>query len=261
MQPLPLPQIHSNDLLRTVIYPDSDDPADLSGNGSDGVYDRGIPGTGTDIGILGGIQITRTAKMSSCPRNSHTRINNILTEHDVPLEIDPPHLLLKRGDISIVSSDSDTAASDGSGHVYRRGVELGRGAFGVVYRVTRTTSVADFEFAMKVLDPSRFIENQERSIARFRREIGILKQIQHRAIVTYIDAGVDPNGKPYVLMPLIEGSNLREAMLGREIGQVLQTFAEILSGLEYVHSLNIIHRDLKPSNVLVRASDNQPMRD
>ena len=112
---------------------------------------------------------------------------------------------------------------------------------------------------MKVLDPSRFVENQERFIARFRREIGILKQIQHRAIVTYIDAGVDQDGKPYVLMPLIEGSNLREAMLGREIGQVLQTFVEILSGLEYVHSLNIIHRDLKPSNVLVRASDNQPI--
>ena len=29
-----------NDLLRAVIYPDSDDPTDLSGSGSDGIYDR-----------------------------------------------------------------------------------------------------------------------------------------------------------------------------------------------------------------------------
>jgi len=34
------PEIYRNDLLRAVIYPDSDDPADLSGNGADGTYDR-----------------------------------------------------------------------------------------------------------------------------------------------------------------------------------------------------------------------------
>ena len=34
------PLIYRNDLLRAVIYPDSDDPADLSGNGADGTYDR-----------------------------------------------------------------------------------------------------------------------------------------------------------------------------------------------------------------------------
>ncbi len=34
------PQIYRNDLLRAVIYPDSDDPAALDGNGTDGVYDR-----------------------------------------------------------------------------------------------------------------------------------------------------------------------------------------------------------------------------
>ena len=34
------PQIYRNDLLRAVIYPDSDDPTDLSGNGTDGDYDR-----------------------------------------------------------------------------------------------------------------------------------------------------------------------------------------------------------------------------
>ena len=34
------PLIYRNDLLRAVIYPDSDDPADLSGNGADGIYDR-----------------------------------------------------------------------------------------------------------------------------------------------------------------------------------------------------------------------------
>ncbi len=34
------PLIYRNDLLRAVIYPDSDDPTTLDGNGTDGVYDR-----------------------------------------------------------------------------------------------------------------------------------------------------------------------------------------------------------------------------
>ena len=34
------PNIYRADLLRAVIYPDSDDPTDLSGNGTDGIYDR-----------------------------------------------------------------------------------------------------------------------------------------------------------------------------------------------------------------------------
>ena len=34
------PEIYRNDLLRAVVYPDSDDPTTLDGNGTDGVYDR-----------------------------------------------------------------------------------------------------------------------------------------------------------------------------------------------------------------------------
>jgi serine/threonine protein kinase len=90
-------------------------------------------------------------------------------------------------------------------------------------------------------------------------KINILKQLQHRAIVAYIEAGIDWDGKPYILMPLIEGVNLREAVAGHDLQTILQVFAEILMALDYAHSLNIIHRDLKPSNILVRSSDHQPI--
>lgn len=189
----------------------------------------------------------------------HTRINAILAEYDVPLTIDPPYLLRKRGDISVAEGNVNASSDDESVPLYQRGVELGRGGFGVVYKVTRSTSIAEFDFAMKVLDPSPFLENRERAIKRFQREINILKQVQHRAIVPYIDAGVDQDEKPYVLMPLIDGVNLRDALFGRSLEQVLGTFSEVLSGLEYAHSMNIIHRDLKPSNILVRNSDGQPV--
>ena len=191
---------------------------------------------------------------------SFAYINKLLSQHEIPLIINPPKLVLKRGDASVVESEaSNTTGGLDSGHVYLKGDELGRGGYGIVYKVTRKTSVADFEFAMKVLDPSPFNEDLDRALARFRREIKILKQLQHRAIVAYIEAGVDWDGKPYILMPLIEGLNLREAVAGHDLKTILQVFAEILMALDYAHSLDIIHRDLKPSNILVRSSDNQPI--
>jgi len=187
-------------------------------------------------------------------------VNKILARHDVPLVVDPPSLMLKRGDVEVVpSAEDDESRRREAGHVYVQGDELGRGGYGIVYRVSRQTTVADFEFAMKVLDPSPFNENVERSLARFRREIAILKRLQHRSIMPYIEAGIDRDGRPYILMPLIEGLDLHKALSARDLPTVIQAFREILQGLEYAHSLDIVHRDLKPSNVIVRASDQQPI--
>lgn len=184
-------------------------------------------------------------------------LNTILIKYDVPLIIDPPELKLKSGDIVLgaPAEDVDTPLH-GS---YTRGEQLGKGGFGVVYRVTRTTTVGEFDFAMKVLDPSPFIENKERALARFKREIQVLSKLQHRGIVQHIEAGIDGDQKPYILMPLIDGVNLQDALSGVGPPQVYRAFDEILSAIDYAHGQQVLHRDLKPSNILVRSSDDQPI--
>ena len=47
-------------------------------------------------------------------------------------------------------------------------------------------------------------------------------------MVSYIEAGVDWDGKPSILMPLIEGMNLREAVAGHDLEMILHVFEEIL---------------------------------
>jgi serine/threonine protein kinase len=64
---------------------------------------------------------------------------------------------------------------------------------------------------------------------------------------------------PYILMPLLEGNNVRDALEGAKPIKVFRIFDEILYALEFAHCRGVLHRDLKPTNIIVREADEQPM--
>lgn len=187
-------------------------------------------------------------------------INNILAKHGLPLSVEPPHLRLTKDLAVVVTSDVSTTDSP-SGPVATfvlRG-EIGRGGYGVVYRATRTTAIDEFEYALKILDPSPFIVDYDKAIKRFRREVAALRALQHRSIVHYFEAGLTVENKPYVVMPLIVGRDLRTAASASDLHHALRMFVEVLTALDYAHQSDVVHRDLKPSNIIVRSSDTQPI--
>jgi predicted Ser/Thr protein kinase len=184
-------------------------------------------------------------------------VNGILMKWQVPLVVEPPNLFLREGDIEF--TPSRPAAYLSSATPFSRGPEIGRGGFGAVYRMTHETQIGEYHYAMKVLEPSSFIQNKERAEARFKREMRVLEKLQHRGIVQLLEAGLDSERKPYILMPYIDGVDLRRAMSGAKPNRVLRVFDEMLQALEFAHSKGVVHRDLKPSNVLVRSSDDQPI--
>lgn len=184
------------------------------------------------------------------------RINRILADHDVPLTIEGDTLVLTSGDIAFAPAGDPEKPSPTA---FVRGQVIGKGGFGLVYRITRKTKVGDYHFAMKVLDPSPFVEDKARAAVRFKREMQALQKLQHRGIVQFLEAGYDEEQKPYILMPYIEGSNLRDALSGAQPSTVLQTFDEILRAIAFAHDHGVVHRDLKPANILVRAADGQPI--
>lgn len=69
----------------------------------------------------------------------------------------------------------------------------------------------------------------------------------------------------HLVFELAKGGNLYQFRRSRIIWNHIDTqrvMAEILVGLEYIHSMNILHRDLKPENVLMKEeSINQEMAD
>jgi hypothetical protein len=198
------------------------------------------------------------AKEEGAKTPSHHTVNKYLERHHIPLRVNPPHLELT-ADGSVVDGGQPVASEAVTRMSFTLGDIVGSGGYGTVYRATRETSVATFEYAVKLLDPSPFVDNVEKARERFAREVTLLSSLQHRAIVTLIDAGVTSERKAYIAMPFIHGQDLRTACQTLEVSAVLDVFIEILRGLQAAHAAHIIHRDLKPTNIIVRSSDSQPI--
>lgn len=185
------------------------------------------------------------------------RLNKVLQKHDVPLRISGDRLVRVVADVVTSKTPDGNAASAVAS--FELGEQIGSGGFGVVHRATRTTSVGSFEYAIKILEPSPFLDNHEKALDRFRREIRVLGSLQHRCIIQCIEAGMTVDGRPYILMPLVVGTDLRTAASNVSLVKCLRMYLEVMHGLVYAHSKDVVHRDLKPSNVLVRGTDLQPL--
>ncbi|MEE1741977.1 serine/threonine-protein kinase [Streptomyces sp. BE147] len=136
---------------------------------------------------------------------------------------------------------------------YRLGEVLGRGGMGTVHRAAdetlgRTVAVKELRF------PSAIDEDEKRRlITRTLREAKAIARIRNNGAVTVYDV-VDEDDRPWIVMELIEGKSLAEAI--REDGTLTPRRAAevglaILDVLRSAHREGILHRDVKPSNVLI----------
>jgi serine/threonine-protein kinase len=107
--------------------------------------------------------------------------------------------------------------------------------------------------ALKVLHPH--LAEAEAFVARFRREARSAASLVHPGIVAIYDQGTWLNS-PYLVMELVDGSNLRTVLTESglpPLGKALDLISEILSAVATAHRAGIVHRDLKPENVLIAA--------
>ncbi|MFB8037699.1 serine/threonine-protein kinase [Streptomyces sp. NPDC056004] len=136
---------------------------------------------------------------------------------------------------------------------YRLGEVLGRGGMGTVWRAVdetlgRTVAVKELRF------PTAIDEDEKRRlITRTLREAKAIARIRNNGAVTVYDV-VDEDDRPWIVMELIEGKSLAEAV--REDGvltpkRAAEVGLAILDVLRSAHREGILHRDVKPSNVLI----------
>jgi hypothetical protein len=183
------------------------------------------------------------------------RVNAILRKHGVGYALYPPRLVQEVGPSIVITPDAPVAANMPG---YTIGQRLGGGAFGEVFQASRRNPFCEFEFAVKFHRPSVFAD-AERARGRFEREVVALGKLQHRAIVSYADAGIDARGHPFLVMSLVKGQNLRDATAGQHVRVIVGHMIEVLGAISHAHDNNILHRDLKPPNILVRQADSQPV--
>jgi serine/threonine protein kinase/TolB-like protein len=88
---------------------------------------------------------------------------------------------------------------------------------------------------------------------RFTRERAILASLEHVNIARLYEAGVSPDGLPYLAMEYVPGEPLTAWCDARRLGlrERIKLFLQVLDAVQYAHARQVIHRDLKPSNILV----------
>ncbi len=137
---------------------------------------------------------------------------------------------------------------------YRLEKRRGRGGMGTVYEATDTA--LERRVAVKVIREDLVISPE--AADRFRQEARIAASFTHPNVVTVYDFGVVAETRAFLVMELLEGATLREALQRQKrlaAGRVVEVLRGVCAAVEAAHRRQLIHRDLKPENVFLAQTD------
>jgi serine/threonine protein kinase len=134
---------------------------------------------------------------------------------------------------------------------------LGSGAMGAVYAINH--EITRHKRALKLLHPeARMVPDLVR---RFLNEASAAGRAGNPHLVETFDAGTLPTGEPYVVMELLLGETLGQALARERAlspGRAADIVAQAAEGIEAAHRAGIIHRDLKPDNLFLTSLEGRP---
>ncbi|MEO7731000.1 MAG: protein kinase [Kofleriaceae bacterium] len=133
---------------------------------------------------------------------------------------------------------------------YRVDSIIGRGGMGLVVKAWHLGLEEDV--AIKLLRDDLVIADE--TIARFIREAQAAVKLKSEHVARITDVGTLDDGKPYMVMELLEGQDIGQLLTER--GRLLPSLAidlviQACEALAEAHSLGIVHRDIKPTNLFL----------
>jgi serine/threonine protein kinase len=137
---------------------------------------------------------------------------------------------------------------------------IAKGGMGTVYLAHDTRS--EQMVALKVLPPRRARE-EERVLARFRREMEMSQRVSHPHIAWTCEVGLC-QGVYYIAMEYIPGRSLFRVVADDgplPVPRAARLFSEVAAALDHAHTRGLIHRDLKPANIIITPNDHAKLLD
>ncbi len=130
--------------------------------------------------------------------------------------------------------------------------KLGEGIFGTVKLATH--KITKEKVAIKLLNKNKITKAEQTLLSR---ELLILKKMNHFNIIKLYSI-IETESIIYLVQEYSSGSELSNYInyhSKTDEKEICKFFQQIISGVEYIHSMGIAHRDLKPENILLNRSN------
>nr|CAB3503510.1 unnamed protein product [Digitaria exilis] len=140
---------------------------------------------------------------------------------------------------------------------YKLGKLLGKGSFAKVYHALHLETGE--QVAIKIMDKVHLSKSGVLQ-KQVMREIDIMRRVRHPNIVR-IHEVMATKRSIFVVMEFVAGGSLDAYLAGRggngaSEASARRVFQQMVSVVDYCHSLGVYHRDIKPDNILVDATGN-----
>ncbi len=131
---------------------------------------------------------------------------------------------------------------------------IGIGGMGVVYRARHLT----FNEVCAIKIVSDAIAGDANFLQRFQTEAVVTRKLRHPNAVRVDDFDYTEDGRPYIVMELVEGKNIGEILHAEgpfRVSRALRIATQAASALGVAHKLGVVHRDIKPANILLATDE------
>jgi eukaryotic-like serine/threonine-protein kinase len=127
---------------------------------------------------------------------------------------------------------------------------IGIGGMGAVYKGRHVTFN---EFcAIKVVNDS--IAGDANFLQRFQTEAVVTRKLRHPNAVRVDDFDYTDDGRPFIVMELVEGRNVGEILQAEgplRVPRSIRIATQAARALGAAHKLGFVHRDIKPGNIIL----------
>ena len=105
---------------------------------------------------------------------------------------------------------------------------------------------------MRSEDVKAPVAGDEHALVAFRREAAMLACVTHPGLARIHEVGY-AQGRPYLVMELVEGRNLESLLAGGRLDEarVVAIARQVAGALAAAHGAGLVHRDVKPDNIMI----------